>query len=121
MVEESRRPTTGSETSMIPSSEAGSVKLNDIIACHLQKYDGEEPQIGRVVALKGEQNRLDVHWMHGSYSDVWTPCQQKRGRVMEPFIEEISSTDVLYPIELSRSSRIPEPYKKKLKLSYSAL
>jgi len=74
-----------------------------------KKNDGEEPQNGRVVALKSEQ----IDWMctgcmDPTQLDSWVPRQQKRGRVTEPFIEEISNVDVPYLIQLSSSSQISQ-------------
>ena len=106
------------DTRTSSSSKSGPVKLGDIVACYLTKYDDEEPQIGKVVSLK-PANKVDVQWMHGSYSDPWILCRQKRGRTMEPWIEEIDQANMLYPIELTKSNRLTESSRKKLKLSYN--
>jgi len=107
--------TASSSSATFSSQNIASVKTGDIVACYVDQYAEEEPQIATIISMK-QNNKLDVHWMHGSYSD---PC--KRGRSMEPWIEEIDTKNLLYPLELTRSCRLPESTRKKLKLSYSQL
>lgn len=109
-------PRSSSATSS--SVSVAAIKTGDVVACFVSEYEDEEPQIATVVSIK-PNSKLDVHWMHGSYSDPWLPC--KRGRTMEPWVEEIDSTSLLYPIELTRTNRLSESVRKKLKLSYSKL
>lgn len=89
------------------------------MACYVDKYEDEEPQLAKIVNVKSES--IEVHWMQGSYSDPWHPCKRKMGRQYEPWIEEIPRSTVLYQVVLTSNSRLTEPMKKKLKLSYSKL
>jgi len=110
--------TASSSSATFSSQNVANVKTGDIVACYVDQYAEEEPQIATIISIK-QNNKLDVQWMHGSYSDPWLPC--KRGRAMEPWIEEIGTKNLLYPLELTRSCRLPESTRKKLKLSYSQL
>ena len=95
------------------------IKKGNLVACYLEKYQDEEPQIAQIINVKSDS--VEVHWMHGSYSEPWHPCQVKRGRTSEPWLEDIPASSILYQVQLSKSNRLSEPLRKKLKSSYSKL
>ena len=95
------------------------IKNGNLVACYLDKYQDEEPQIARINKVKSET--VEVQWMQGSYSDTWHPCKVKKGRNYEPWLEEIPRSAILYQIELTSAMRLAQPLRKKLKLSYGKL
>ena len=72
---------------------------------HAMFHNEGEPQTATIIPIKSN-NKLDVQWMHGSYSDPWLLCKCRR--TTEQWIEEIQTTDLLYPIELTRTNRLSE-------------
>lgn len=95
------------------------IKEGSLVACYIEKYQDEEPQIARIINVK--QSEVEVHWMHGSYFDPWYPCKVKWGHSYKPWIEQIPQSSILYEVQLSNTQRLTEPFRKKLKLSYSKL
>jgi len=39
------------------------------VACYMEKYKEEEPQIGKIVAMHETSQNIDVEWMTGAYDD----------------------------------------------------
>jgi len=83
----------------------------------MDKYKDEEPQIAKITKADVKPGVIEVQWMRGSYSDTWVLCNSKRG----PWLEEIPCSSVPYPVELSKTSRLTEPMRKKLKVAYSKM
>ena len=44
------------------------------VACYVERYDDEEPQIGRIVTL--HDRSVEVEWMIAAYDDRWSVCKQ---------------------------------------------
>ena len=58
------------------------------VACYVERYDDEEPQIGRIVAL--HDRSVEVEWMIAAYDDRWSVCKQTVGRVqLTRFIKDL--------------------------------
>ena len=58
------------------------IKNGNLVACFVEKYQDEEPQIAQI--KKVNSDTVEVQWMQGSYSDTWHPCKLKRGKSMNP-------------------------------------
>ena len=86
------------------------------VACYLQKYCDEEPQLSKVVCIDGEQ--LEVEWLVGSYSEPWTVWKEKRGREYVTWKELIPMHAVLFPVSLTKTQRLPSSLILKLKTLY---
>ena len=72
---------------MTPESDVP-IKACNIVACYLEKYQDEEPQITEILDVK--LDTVKVQWMQGSYHDPWCPCKtNKKGSTYEPWVEEI--------------------------------
>ena len=116
---------TPPDSSIAPSSDPSTpesdvpIKAGNTLACYLEKYKDEEPQIAEILDVK--LDTVEVQWMQGSYYDAWCPCKTKKGSTYEPWVEEIPRSSILSQVHLTRASRLTEPCKKKLKLSYSKL
>lgn len=89
-----------------------------VVACFVQCYGDEEPQIGRVVALHKESESIVVEWMTGTYSWPWVLCKYRKEGVYTTWRETIPITSVLFPIELTATSRIPNALKHHLQNAY---
>ena len=101
----------------MPLSLGEPIKEGNLVACYVEKYEDEEPQIAKILNVNLED--VEVQWMQGSYFDPWHPCRVKQGRSYEPWVEDIPRSSILYEVQLSKTSRLSEPLRKKLKLSYS--
>lgn len=101
------------------NAETLSVKVGDIVACFLEKYTDEEPQIGEVLKVC-ENSDVEVNWYTGSYSDSWAPCKTRHdGSQYNLWTEVIPTSAILCDIKLSRASRLSMDDKRKLKSIYS--
>jgi len=95
------------------------IKSGAIIACYLQKYEQEEPQLGIVTNTPGNNSEeVEVEWMVGAYHEPWKLWKQRRG---ETWKERVPISAVLFPVVLSGSSRIPAATIDKLKFAYQQL
>ena len=97
------------------------IKIGNLVACYVNKYSDEEPQIGKITNLLPDNITVQVNWWKGSYADTWCPCKIKKGRKYELWLEEIPISSILYEVHLSRGSRLPEALRKKLKHTYSKI
>ena len=89
-----------------------------MVACYVPRYCDEEPQIGSVVSVSDE---VVVEWMTGTYNEPWTVCRIKeKGRYI-PWKETLHKSMILFPIELSPSSRISFLLKKELQYTYAQI
>ena len=86
------------------------------MACFMLCYVLEEPQIGKVVSI--DQSYVEVEWMTGTYCETWVVCKRTAGRICTTWREKIPIDAVLFPIELTTSSRIPTALKKRLMKAY---
>lgn len=86
------------------------------VACFMLCYVTEEPQIGKVVSI--DESHVEVEWMTGTYCEPWVVCKHTAGRICTTWREKITIDAVLFPIELTSSSRIPSAIKEKLKKAY---
>ena len=103
----------------VGNAETLSVKVGDTVACFLEKYADEEPQIGEVLKVY-ENSDLEVNWYTGSYSDSWAPCKTRHGGSQyNLWTEVIPTNEILCDIKLSRASRLSMDDKRKLKSTYS--
>lgn len=109
---------TSTDTSSTAESDIP-IKAGNIVACYLEKYQDEEPQLAKILEVNFD--KVQVQWLKGSYYDPWSPCELKKGSTYEPWVEQIPRTSILYQVYLSKAARLTEPCKKKLKLSYSKL
>lgn len=91
------------------------------VACYVPSYVDEEPQIGSIISIPDETDEVLVEWMSGTYSEPWTVCRIKEKGIYTTWKEKISTSMVLFPIELSQSRRISATLKKKLQLKYAQI
>ena len=88
------------------------------VACFLQKYEEEEPQIGTVTAIPAGRKSVEIEWMVGSYSQPWTVYKRREGGKYVAWKEMIPPSSILFAIDLTRSSRLSPGLVKKLKRAY---
>lgn len=93
------------------------LQVGTVVACFLDKYKDEEPQLGVITGMHDE-SFVEVNWMTGSYSEPWAPCKTRKGRDYVPWLEKIPTNLVLFPITLTRAKRISTIDKDKLKDAY---
>ena len=100
-----------------PSSE---VTVGTIVACFLQEYSDEEPQLGRVLKVDEERENCnyEIEWLVGSYSETWSIWKQKKGREYVTWKEVIPNHAVLFPVTLTGTERLPSSLVSKLKRAY---
>ena len=90
------------------------------MACFLEKYADEEPQIGEIISVHDDVSELEINWYTGSYNDPWAPCKRKQGASQYSLWMEVIPTNVvLCAIKLSRACRLSIHDKNKLKSMYS--
>ena len=106
---------TSSNAESIDTLNQQPLQVGNLVACYLEKYKDEEPQIGKILQIKTET--VIVNWMSGSYSDYWYPCKVQR----QPWTEEIPTSSIICEVTLSRASRLLEPMKRKLKHMYAKM
>ena len=89
------------------------------MACFLEKYSDEEPQIGEIISVH-DNSELKINWYTGSYNDPWEPCKRKQGASHYSLWTEVIPTNVvLCAIKLSRACRLSMQDRNKLKSMYS--
>jgi len=88
------------------------------VACDMEKYKEEEPQIGKIVAVHEASQKLDVEWMTGAYDDKWSVCKKTVGRRKVPWVEIIHSSSVLFPVEFTFHMQLKKDFITKLKEAY---
>jgi len=88
------------------------------VACYMEKYKEEEPQIGKIVAVHEASQKLDVEWMTGAYDDKWSVCKRMVGRRKVPWVETIHRSSVLFPVEFTFYMRLKKEFITKLKETY---
>ena len=88
------------------------------VACYMEKYKPEEPQIGKIVAVHESSQTVDVEWMTGAYDDRWSVCKIKVGRKMVPWVETIHHSLILSPVEFTFYMRLKKNIITKLKEAY---
>ena len=101
------------ETDNIPLEEGM------VVACYVPSYADEEPQIGSILSISDGLDEVLIEWMSGTYSEPWTVCKKKEGRSYTTWKENISTSMVLFPIQLSQSRRISGALKTKLQCTYA--
>ena len=118
-----KNPSGSTHTEEVPrSSHEMQVKLRCAmqVACFVQMYEDEEPQIGTVTAPIDNEH-VEIEWMVGSYSEPWTVCKRRKGGRYVPWKELIPLSSILFPVELSRSYRLTPALVKKLKDAYKKI
>ena len=94
--------------------EASSViRSGTIIACYLDKYHEEEPQLGQVTQDTEANSDIEVEW--GAYSESWRIWKQREG---ETWMEKVPSASLLFPVVLNSNKRLTTSTINKLKLTY---
>lgn len=61
------------------------IKSGVVIACFLDEYDNEEPQLGRVMEDPGVNS--EVEWMVGAYSKPWKLWKQRKGQTWKEKVQ----------------------------------
>ena len=89
------------------------------VACYVERYDDEEPQIGTIVAL--HERSVEVEWMTGAYDDRWSVCKQTVGRKNVPWVEKISQNEILCPVQLTFYKRLKKDCITKLRETYEKI
>lgn len=93
----------------------GIIKSGTVIACYLDKYDEEEPQLGQVTQDTECNADMEVEWMVGTYTESWRLWKQRKG---ETWKERIPSNSILFPVTLNSNKRLSNSTISKLKLKY---
>ena len=88
------------------------------VACFVPLYQNEKPQIGTVITLPDGSGDLEIEWMAGTYSGPWTVCKTKQGRSYVPWKENIPISTILFPVQLTKTGRLGNSLKIKLKRAY---
>ena len=91
-----------------------SLKVGTIVACFLAEYCDEEPQLGIIVNIPNHAS-FEVEWMVGAYSEPWRIWRERN----VTWKETIPKESVLFPIILSKTSRIPSNLISQLKVEYT--
>ena len=95
------------------------IKSGVVIACFLNEYDDEEPQLGRVTEDPGANSgEVEVEWMVGAYSKPWKVWKQRKGQTWK---EKVPLSSVLFPVVLDDTSKLSIGTTNKLKLTYQQL
>ena len=95
------------------------LKSGTVIACFIEEYSDEEPQLGRVAKeLRSNSNVVELEWMIGAYSRPWKLWKEKDGQTWK---EKIPFDCVLFPVELDINNKLSMETVKKLKLVYNNL
>jgi len=94
------------------------VEVGMVVACFLSCYGDEEPQIGKIVALEKGLESVVIEWMTGTYSQPWVLYKYRKGGIYTTWRESIPITSIIFPIELTASSRIPSGLKLRLQDAY---
>ncbi len=97
------------------------IEVGMVVACFLQCYGDEEPQIGKVVALERDLKSVVIEWMTGTYSQPWVLYKYRKQGIYTTWRETIPITSVLFPLELTTSSRIPSALKLELQNAYEQI
>ena len=88
-----------------------------VIACYIEEYSDEEPQLGRVAKeLRSNSNVVEVEWMTGAYSKPWKIWKEKNG---ETWKEKIPVDCILFPVELDKNNKLSMSTIQQLKLAYN--
>ena len=74
------------------------IQVGMVVACFVQCYGDEEPQIGKVVALEKETESVVIEWMTGTYSEPWVLYRYRKEGMYTTWRETIPISSVLYPI-----------------------
>lgn len=91
------------------------------VACFVPLYQNEEPQIGTITALPDGRVDVEIEWMTGTYSEPWTVCKTRQGGSYVPWKEKIPISTILFPIQLTKSGRLGNGLKIKLKRAYEQI
>ena len=83
-----------------------------LVACYLAQYDDEEPQLGEVLSLKGQN--MVIQWMIGSYTKPWKVYKQKIGKELVPWTEEVPTSAVILSVQLSPDGMLDQGQRSKL-------
>ena len=95
------------------------IKSGVVIACYLDEYNDEEPQLGRVIKdPRVDSQDVEVEWMVGAYSKSWKLYKQRKG---ETWKEKIPFNSVLCPVVLDDTGKLSMETIDKLKLTYQQL
>jgi len=85
-----------------------------VVACFLEEYDDEEPQLA-IIEKKPEQksSSVEVEWMTGAYSKPWKLWKDKNGTWKEKILfssilstVNLDSNDKLVPATVNKLKRI---------------
>lgn len=97
----------------------GKYAAGTILACYLEEYSDEEPQLGRLTKeYDPTSENFEIEWMIGTYSDSWKVWKQKHGRSYKTWKQVIPLRAVLFPVKLSNAGRLSNSMVVKLKQHY---
>ena len=88
------------------------------MACFVAEYSDEEPQLSKIVNVQNDRS-FEVEWMVGTYSEPWRIWRERKGQDYITWKETIAKESILFPIMLSKSSRIPSNMISQLKIKYA--
>ena len=90
-----------------------------IIACFVEEYKDEEPQLGMVTTeVQANSRVVEIEWMFGAYTKSWKVWQEKNGQTWK---EAIPTDCILFSVELDKNNKLSTDSVKKLKLKYNSL
>ena len=86
----------------------------------MPEYRDESPHIGRVTDIAPQT--VEIEWLVGHYSTTWKLCTYRKAGKTIPWKELIQCKDIiLFPLELTKSFRLPQKTVTQLKNAYSLL
>lgn len=96
---------------------AVALSVGTIVACFIPRYSDEEPQLGKVISIREEEN-VEVEWMVGSYSEPWRIWKEKKEKEYVTWKDIVPKDTVLFPVSLSKTNRLLSSDIAKLKTVY---
>ncbi len=97
----------------------GQLQQGSLVALFVPMYKNEIPQIAKVVSVPSEGSDLDIEWLQGTYTGVWSTCKRREGRTYVPWVETVKRSDVLFPVKLTKGMRISKATKSRLTQAYA--
>ena len=89
-----------------------------MVACFIEEYRDEIPQIGKVVEVHDSDSEVKIEWWIGTYTGTWRALTKKDGRKTVLWTESVPTASIISEVSFTKSSKLPKAIKEQLQKAY---